>query len=468
MKKKGLLLFGFFCLILVAIMAGVIAGYREIHFSVDGKTVLNVDVGSKYNAPEVNACYGNFFHCKALKVDKIGDVDTNRIGTYHVFYQVKKDGKTKKLAIKVVVEDRKKPELVVEGEKLQVCPNGKLKQYQYRAIDQYDGDLTSKVKIEEKEGNLVFSVRASSGNETLKKVPYEKVDQVPPSLTYKGNPTMSLLVGSTYRDPGMNAMDDCDGDLTPNIVVSGNVNTKVPGTYKVIYTATDQSGNQTSAARTVKVYKKNVTTIPGKKTIYLTFDDGPGPHTARLLDILAKYNVKATFFVTGVNPAYDPMITRAYKEGHSIGLHTYTHRYQTVYASKEAYYQDLNLISNKVKNLTGVETKLIRFPGGSSNTVSNRVPGLMTYLARDVEARGYKYFDWNITSGDAGETTSTQVVANNVIRNLRNDYSIVLQHDSQGFSVNAVETIIQYGLSHGYTFAPLTMSSPTAHHKINN
>ena len=92
----------------------------------------------------------------------------------------------------------------------------------------------------------------------------------------------------------------------------------------------------------------------------------------------------------------------------------------------------------------------------------------MTYLARDVEAKGYKYFDWNITSGDAGETTSTQVVANNVIRNLRNDYSIVLQHDSQGFSVNAVETIIQYGLSHGYTFAPLTMSSPTAHHKINN
>ena len=302
----------------------------------------------------------------------------------------------------------------------------------------------------------------------MKKVPYEKVDQVPPSLTYKGNPTMSLLVGSTYRDPGMNAVDDCDGDLTPNIVVSGNVNTKVPGTYKVIYTATDQSGNQTSAARTVKVYKKNVTTIPGKKTIYLTFDDGPGPHTARLLDILAKYNVKATFFVTGVNPAYDPMITRAYREGHSIGLHTYTHRYQTIYASKEAYYQDLNLISNKVKNLTGVETKLIRFPGGSSNTVSNRVPGLMTYLARDVEARGYKYFDWNITSGDAGETTSTQVVANNVIRNLRNDYSIVLQHDSQGFSVNAVETIIQYGLSHGYTFAPLTMSSPTAHHKINN
>lgn len=467
MKKKGLL-FGFLCLIVIAIMIGSAIGHRTIHFSVDGKTVLKLDVGSKYNDPKIKACYGNFFDCKALKIKKIGNVDTNQIGTYHVFYQAQKGGKAKKLVIKVIVEDKIKPELVVEGEKLQVCPNGKLKQYQYRAIDQYDGDLTSKVKIEAKEGNLVFSVRDSSGNEVLKKIPYESVDQIPPSLTYKGNPTISLPVGSTYQDPGMNAVDDCDGDLTSNIVVSGGVNANVPGIYKVIYTVTDQSGNQTSATRTVRIYKKNSTTLPGKKTVYLTFDDGPGPHTARLLDVLAKYNVKATFFVTGVNPAYDAMITRAYKEGHSIGLHTYTHRYQTVYASKEAYYQDLNLISNKVKNLTGVETKLIRFPGGSSNTVSNRVPGLMTLLTRDVEMRGYKYFDWNVTSGDAGETTSTQVVANNVIRNLRNDYSIVLQHDSQGFSVNAVEEIIQYGLSHGYTFAPLTMSSPTAHHKINN
>ncbi len=467
MKQIILWLLGIVCLV-IAIIIGVTLGKQDIHFSVDGETVLNVDVGSKYKAPKVKACYGNLLSCKTLKIDKKGDVNTKQIGTYRVVYQAKKDGKTKKITIKVIVEDKEKPELVVEGEKLQVCPNGKLKQYQYRAVDQYDGDLTNKVKIEAKGENLVFSVRDSSGNETVKKVPYEKIDQVPPALTYKGDPSMSLLVGSTYKDPGMTAVDDCDGDLTSNIVVSGNVNTNNLGTYQVVYTVTDQSGNQTSAVRTIKVYQKNITTIPGKKTIYLTFDDGPGPHTARLLDVLAKYNVKATFFVTGLNPAYDAMITRAYKEGHSIGLHTYTHRYQTVYASKEAYYQDLNLISNKVKNLTGVETKLIRFPGGSSNTVSKRVPGLMTLLARDVEARGYKYFDWNITSGDAGETTSTQVVANNVIRNLRNDYSIVLQHDSQGFSVNAVETIIQYGLSHGYTFAPLTMSSPTAHHRINN
>ncbi|MFQ9388566.1 MAG: hypothetical protein ACLR1V_06910 [Coprococcus sp.] len=93
----------------------------------------------------------------------------------------------------------------------------------------------------------------------------------------------------------------------------------------------------------------------------------------------------------------------------------------------------------------------------------------MTKLTKDLTDMGYQYFDWNVTSGDAGETTSTSVVVQNVISGIQqHDVSIVLQHDIKGFSVNAVEQIIQWGLAHGYTFLPLTAESPTAHHGVNN
>ena len=118
---------------------------------------------------------------------------------------------------------------------------------------------------------------------------------------------------------------------------------------------------------------------------------------------------------------------------------------------------------------TGKETSLLRFPGGSSNTVSNITPGLMTTLTQEVQNRGYQYFDWNVSSGDAGETTDTDQVVKNVISGIQShNVSVVLQHDIKEFSVDAVEKIIQWGLNNGYTFLPLNYDSPPAHHHINN
>ena len=112
---------------------------------------------------------------------------------------------------------------------------------------------------------------------------------------------------------------------------------------------------------------------------------------------------------------------------------------------------------------------MIRFPGGSSNTVSRINPGIMTRLVQAVTDAGYQYYDWNVSSGDAGLTTDTDVVYQNVIDGIRShNVSIVLQHDSKGYSVDAVERIIQWGLANGYTFLPLTPSSPKAHHRLNN
>ena len=119
-------------------------------------------------------------------------------------------------------------------------------------------------------------------------------------------------------------------------------------------------------------------------TIYLTFDDGPSLDiTPKILDLLKKHNIKATFFVINRNSNTDYLIKRAYNEGHTIGLHTSSHNYSKIYANETAYFNDLANIENKVIKITGTSSKIIRFPGGSSNTVSrNYNKGIMTRLTK--------------------------------------------------------------------------------------
>ena len=211
------------------------------------------------------------------------------------------------------------------------------------------------------------------------------------------------------------------------------------------------------------------TVEPDEKTIYLTFDDGPGPYTDDLLDLLQAYNVKATFFVTCLNEKYQDMVGRAANEGHSIGVHTASHNYRAIYAGEDAFFQDFNAVEEMIKEQTGAYTSLCRFPGGSSNTVSSFNPGIMTRLAKAVTDMGYQYFDWNVSSGDAGETTDTNQVAANIINGCTGrKASVVLQHDIKDYSVAAVEQVINWGLSNGYTFRPLDLTSPGAHHGIAN
>ena len=309
---------------------------------------------------------------------------------------------------------------------------------------------------------ILFAVYGHINSEEyiLANLPPKPVDETPPVITLRGNEEMTVAINSTFEDPGVDSYD-IRGEVV--IDIDNPVDTSKEGEYTIKYTSTDESGNTNSVERKVKVIQSN-------GVIYLTFDDGPGAYTDRLLDILAKYNVKATFFVTGSGS--DDLIKREYDEGHAIGLHTYSHNYAYIYSDMNNFFDDLYRVQNRVKDITGYESKLMRFPGGSSNTVSTRYDGgqrIMSKLASEVENRGFSYFDWNITSGDAGETTSSDSVYSRVVNNLKyGGSSVVLQHDIKGFSVDAVERIIQYGLDHGFVFAPLTTDSFTAHHGINN
>ena len=204
-------------------------------------------------------------------------------------------------------------------------------------------------------------------------------------------------------------------------------------------------------------------------TIYLTFDDGPGEHTDRLLDILKKYDVKATFFVTGRGD--DVTILREYQEGHTVALHTFSHDYAYIYSSVENYFNDLGKVAERVKNITGEDAKIIRFPGGASNTVSKKYDSkirIMSILTQEVLNRGYVYFDWNVDSDDAGRADTEDKVFVNVAAHLKEGTNVVLQHDIRSYSVDAVERIIEYGKANGYDFKALEEDSPIVRHGVNN
>ena len=213
------------------------------------------------------------------------------------------------------------------------------------------------------------------------------------------------------------------------------------------------------------------TKTDGTKTIWLTFDDGPSENTQKVLDILNKYNVKATFFVTGIKPDYAYMIKKAYEQGNTIGLHTYSHDYATVYASESAYFDDLDAVGALVKEQIGYVPCFIRFPGGSSNAISAEyTKGIMSELVNDVQDRGYQYFDWNISCGDGASGHTAEELAEAACDG--DDYTniVLLMHDSAGHeaTVEALPTIIEHYQSLGYTFKAIDRSALASHHGVNN
>lgn len=208
------------------------------------------------------------------------------------------------------------------------------------------------------------------------------------------------------------------------------------------------------------------------KTIYLTFDDGPSPRTPEVLKILRDNGVKATFFVTHLNGKSSHYMKDIVAEGHTIALHSYTHDYKKIYASEEAYFADLQQISDLVYSETGVRTNLMRFPGGASNIVSKFNPGVMSRLTHQVTDKGYVYFDWNLDSSDADKGgSSAQNIINTCRKNVPGGNSvIVLMHDSaeKRTTVEALPEVIAYYKAAGCNFAALSETSPKIQHGVAN
>lgn len=214
--------------------------------------------------------------------------------------------------------------------------------------------------------------------------------------------------------------------------------------------------------------QKYLTNIKGK-VVYLTFDDGPSIYTNDILNTLDKYNVKATFFVT-CSGDINGLAKKILDKGHTLALHTCTHKYSNIYSSEDAYFNDLNEISMRVENTTGYKSKYIRFPGGSSNTVSRFNRGIMTRLTKKVQENGYKYYDWNIDSNDAAGANKNQVYSNVIgaLKNSNRTTNMVLMHDTKSSTKDALDNIIKDALDMGYTFSNINDYTSEIHHGVNN
>jgi len=285
-----------------------------------------------------------------------------------------------------------------------------------------------------------------------------------------GEEQMSITVGTFFVEPGYAASDNVDGNLTEQVQIEGEVDWLNAGVYELSYSVTDGYENTVTATRTVEVVAKERPEVkwPTEKTIYLTFDDGPGPYTKTLLDVLDRYGAKATFFV--IDSGYYGSMREIVRRGHSIGIHSVTHDYEEIYANPEAFFADLLKMQEIIEYQTGVKTTLMRFPGGSSNMVSkNTYEGLMSLLTEKVQDAGFQYFDWHVDSDDAGRARKPETVRDNVIAGCSQQrVSVVLQHDIHAYSVDAVEDILRWGTANGYRFRALRDTSPGAHHGVNN
>ena len=426
---------------------------------------MELELGSNYTFDY--ECY-NLFTNLTYKTVSTGNVDTNKVGSYkinvsikYLFYNVNKN-----FIVRVV--DKIPPDIELKGDNpTYVCPNKGYTEEGYTAFDNYDGDITDKVDAIIDKDNILYRVFDSSFNRTEVKRDIIHEDKINPSIELKGNRTIYIYEGNSYIEEGYTAFDNCDGDITDKVVSTGNVDTNTIGTYNITYEVKDSSGNSFNTDREVIVIKKP--NYYGNGVIYLTFDDGPSYLTNEILDILDREGIKATFFVCGANES----TKRAYNSGHTIGLHSNTHSYSYIYTSSDNYFNDLNNISDKVFNVINIRSNIIRFPGGSSNTISRKYNrGIMSYLTAQVVNRGYNYFDWNVDSNDAGsDINNSSNIYYNVINNVsHNKANVVLMHDSANHraTVNALSDIIRYGKNNGYTFKAIDDNTPIIRHRVNN
>ncbi|WP_294730599.1 polysaccharide deacetylase family protein [uncultured Faecalibaculum sp.] len=396
-----------------------------------------------------------------------GTVDTSKVGDYPLTYSFK--GHEARAVVHVT--DTTPPVLEVQDIMADMTQEVKPEDMVTQAKDASEvtvafakdtEDLTPRGKH-----RVTIVATDASGNTTERQATLDRVEDTRKPELKSENEVLKVKQGTAFELSGISATDDMDPE--PAITWDeSTIDMTKAGDYEVTVMAADRSGNKSEMKQKVTVEKNPEY---GKKVVFLTFDDGPSENTGKILDILKKNGAKATFFVTGNGQADNKYIKQAYDEGNAIGLHTYTHDYSYVYSSVDNYFQDLQKISDMVKDITGEAPKIIRFPGGSSNTISaSYTQGIMSQLVDLVHEKGYEYFDWNVSSGDAsGNDMPVDTIVQGATA-CEEQYCTILFHDTmaKNTTVQALPQIIKYYKDNGYVFLPLTEDSVAAHHGVNN
>lgn len=425
-------------------------------FRLNGKSDMTVEINTVFTDPLTSIPEATIR----------GSVDTSRIGTYTITYTAIIDGTEKTLQRRVTVVDTTSPIITLNGLSHQAtCAISHYQEEGFLAIDNGDGDITSQVMIQRENQSITYRVSDQAGNVTEVVRSFDLTDTSAPQVKLLGPEFIEMPKGGHYHEYGVDVTDDCTEASALTLKKSGTVTTSTLGEYLITYKVSDEAGNVAEVTRTVRVIDKPVTTI------YLTFDDGPHTNTEAVLNILKHYGALATFFVVRRNVKYNGLVTRAYNEGHTVALHSNTHNYWDIYASEAAYFEDLFLVQDYVYELTGHRSWILRFPGGSSNTVSRFNPGIMTHLTQAVQDRGFHYFDWSVSTGDGNSANPPQSIIDRAIKYIRVGKSnVVLMHDGAGHieTVEALPAIMDYLMSINAVLLPITMQTPQVHHNVLN
>ena len=461
MKPRKKLFIAIICIIIAILVIGIgyfVINQSSIHFISNHEIEVNTVVD-----------YSRFIdYVKDGKKDDVkidsSQVNVKKVGEYKVVYKYKDEEKT----LKVNVVDTLPPEFDVKSKKVAlnqtVEPSELVKnikdasQTKVSFAKNYEFNKVGWQEIE-------VIVKDAYDNETRKKVKVNVVkDEKAPEIIV-GNP--NVVVGEKIDLKALATIKD-DFDKNPTLKVeSDKLDTNKIGTYQVKYIAKDVSGNQSEKTIQVEVVDK---TKDNEKVVYLTFDDGPSRHTPEVLEILKRYQCKATFFITGMNEKYRPYIKTAYDQGHTIGLHTYSHNYSKVYASTNAYFKDLDKVGKLAKEYIGFTPKYIRFPGGGSNTISRKYnKGIMSQLTKQVGKKGYIYYDWNCENGDGyAHMSQSQMLKRATSSSAKK--VMILMHDANGKqnTVDILPKVIEHYQKKGYTFKAIDDSTPVFHQHVNN
>ncbi|MCY6356460.1 polysaccharide deacetylase family protein [Clostridium sp. ZS2-4] len=236
--------------------------------------------------------------------------------------------------------------------------------------------------------------------------------------------------------------------LTQKINEIKNTNQKITEKNQILQTTIDEKRN---------LYTEKMKDV---KIAYLTFDDGPSKNTLDILKTLKNYNVKATFFVNGHESLKD-LYKKIAEDGHALANHTYSHDYPTIYKSVDNFKNDVKKLDSFLTEITGNEpTHIIRYPGGSNNTVSHKYGGkkIMKDILKAMDEEGYVYFDWNVDSTDASKYRQDEdkIVSSvlNQSKRARNGKAVILMHDlgPKTTTVQALPEIIEGLKEQGFIF----------------
>lgn len=471
-KKKTIILVISLLFALLIGIATFIYFFERPIVGINGKVEETIEVGGVYADKGINA-YTKFRNISD-KVVIEGKVDTSKLGRYTITYKVPYLGTFKEYKRYVTVIDEEAPEIKLNGEEEYIQNYGtEYVEPGYKAVDNYDGDITEKVEIEkidkdDENYDIKYTVIDSSNNKSKCIRHVKIVDKEAPTIKLNGNPVECVILGKQYQEKGATAVDNKDGDISSKIKRTGNIDTSKEGTYLLTYSIEDSSGNKSEEQR-----KVIVNTVEKAGIIYLTIDDGPSSTiTPQILDILKEKGVHATFFVVNYGESTEYLIKRELDEGHSVGIHGYSHDYADIYTSADACYENIKKLQEKIYNSTGKTIKIVRFPGGSSNTISkNYCEGVMTEITQRIVSEGYKYYDWNVDSRDAGGAKTKDDVYNNVTSSIEHGRSnVVLMHDFSGNTktLEALSDIIDFGLENGYVFDVIKEDTPMVTHPVLN